>query len=531
MKTILLKWLPLILSLAICITTVAITVSVKSEPADNGKSAYEIAVMNGFEGTEEEWLASLKGEAGVQGEKGDKGDTGAQGEKGDKGDTGALGEKGDKGDAGAQGPKGDKGETGAQGPQGEKGDKGDPGDTNSTSGNNSTQPTPDEDVIEITLWVSTTTGVKEFTEDRIEAFKALHPEYNFNITIDSVGEGDAATEVLKDVATAPDMYCFAQDQITRLVQGGALTPLDTQTAQRVADENDVGSVNAATVDGNIYAYPMTNDNGIFLYYDSSKISDTEAQTLEGIIAACEREGVFFGYDLTNAWIAAGFFFAQPAGGGTPLCTSTWTYSEDAKNPIAVNDTFNSDNGLIAYKEMYDLAGSSAWYNYAYPFDDFGAVVSGIWDANTAEGAWGDDMRAVKLPTFTGSDGKSYQLGSYSGCKLVGCKPQTDATKAEICKELALFLTSEEEQLERYYEFMWGPSNLNAQNNVDVKSNHLLSALIDQNVYAQPQGVIPNDWWTEAAALGELCKTRDLTDDDLRAALATYEENINKLIVK
>jgi hypothetical protein len=26
-----------------------------------GKSAYEVAVMNGFEGTEEEWLASLKG--------------------------------------------------------------------------------------------------------------------------------------------------------------------------------------------------------------------------------------------------------------------------------------------------------------------------------------------------------------------------------------------------------------------------------------------------------------------------------------
>ena len=32
--------------------------------ASNGKSAYEIAVENGFRGTEEEWLASLKGEAG-----------------------------------------------------------------------------------------------------------------------------------------------------------------------------------------------------------------------------------------------------------------------------------------------------------------------------------------------------------------------------------------------------------------------------------------------------------------------------------
>ena len=35
-----------------------------------GYSAYEVAVLEGFIGTEEEWLASLKGE------KGDKGDTG-----------------------------------------------------------------------------------------------------------------------------------------------------------------------------------------------------------------------------------------------------------------------------------------------------------------------------------------------------------------------------------------------------------------------------------------------------------------------
>ena len=32
--------------------------------ARDGKSAYEIAVKNGFDGTEAEWVASLKGEKG-----------------------------------------------------------------------------------------------------------------------------------------------------------------------------------------------------------------------------------------------------------------------------------------------------------------------------------------------------------------------------------------------------------------------------------------------------------------------------------
>ena len=41
-----------------------------------GESAYEIALANGFEGTETEWLESLKGADGSNGGKGSKGDAG-----------------------------------------------------------------------------------------------------------------------------------------------------------------------------------------------------------------------------------------------------------------------------------------------------------------------------------------------------------------------------------------------------------------------------------------------------------------------
>lgn len=50
-----------------------------------GESAYEIAVRNGFEGTEQEWLESLKG---------DKGDVGEVGETGAAGLTPTIGENG-----------------------------------------------------------------------------------------------------------------------------------------------------------------------------------------------------------------------------------------------------------------------------------------------------------------------------------------------------------------------------------------------------------------------------------------------------
>ena len=50
-----------------------------------GKSAYEVAVKNGFEGTEEEWLASLQGPPGPPGPAGKDGKDGQDGERGESG--------------------------------------------------------------------------------------------------------------------------------------------------------------------------------------------------------------------------------------------------------------------------------------------------------------------------------------------------------------------------------------------------------------------------------------------------------------
>lgn len=66
----------------------------------NGKSAYDIAVDNGFEGTESEWLETLKGEPGADGADGLAGAPGADGA------DGAPGVKGDKGDPGNDGADG-----------------------------------------------------------------------------------------------------------------------------------------------------------------------------------------------------------------------------------------------------------------------------------------------------------------------------------------------------------------------------------------------------------------------------------------
>lgn len=94
------------------------------EPGADGKSAYEIAAENGFSGSETEWLESLRGEPGPQGETGATGPQGPKGEIGPAGPAGEQGPQGPKGDIGPAGQQGEKGDTGPQGPQGPKGDTG-----------------------------------------------------------------------------------------------------------------------------------------------------------------------------------------------------------------------------------------------------------------------------------------------------------------------------------------------------------------------------------------------------------------------
>lgn len=99
----------------------------------DGKSAYEIALGNGFEGSEEDWLASLKGEQGEAGKDGTDGTSvtisSITENTEDSGNNVITFSDGNSVTIknGSKGSKGDKGEQGIQGVQGEKGEQGNAG--------------------------------------------------------------------------------------------------------------------------------------------------------------------------------------------------------------------------------------------------------------------------------------------------------------------------------------------------------------------------------------------------------------------
>ncbi len=387
-----------------------------------------------------------------------------------------------------------------------------------------TDNTPDENTdlsgtYSITMWVSEKEGVDELFKSQIAAFMKANPGIIINAAIEGVTEADAGSKIVADVATAPDIYCFAQDQLARLVGASALATPGKKAQDAIRAANDSGAVASASVGNTVYAYPMTSDNGYFMYYDTSIISESDAESLEKIIEACEKNNVKIRFALENGWYTSSFFFATG-------CKSNWTMDKDGKF-TAVEDTFNSPEGLIAMRGMQKLARSRAYDNNSDIFTDAGAVITGIWNAEAAEKHFGKNLGATDLPSFT-VDGKSYHLGSYTGNKLMGVKPQSDAKRGAVLSLLAQYLTGEECQTQRYESFQWGPSNIKAQASGSVQSNTSLAALAKQNEHGQPQGQIHGSWWDIAKVLGAQAKAAS-NETELKRALEEYQKTVESLI--
>ena len=365
---------------------------------------------------------------------------------------------------------------------------------------------------EIKIWVAQ--EIKDFTDEQAAAFLEANPDMaGYTITTEAVGEGDAASNMITDVEGGADIYGFAQDQLARLVSSGALTPVMDDNLETIKADNDENSIAAATLSDYVYAYPVTSDNGYFLYYDSSVISDPS--TLDGILADCEAAGKSFYMEINSGWYQTAFFF----GTGCTLSYET----NDEGNFTTCNTDYASDNGVAALKAIVNLAGSPAFVNGSSVSNaaNAAAIVSGTWDAGAAQELFGDNYACAKLPTFN-VDGTDYQMSGFGGFKLMGVKPQTDAGKLQVCTALAMYLTSEEVQVARFEANGWGPSNKAAQQNEAVQEDAALTALAEQLQYAIPQGQYPNDYWTLATSLGDSVINGDYNDADDAALLAELQ---------
>ena len=353
----------------------------------------------------------------------------------------------------------------------------------------------------------------------VEGFKAQYADYaNFDIQIGTESESTAKDTVLTDIEAAADVFAFANDQLTDLVNAGALQPIDdlndalvAYTGKSVDDikaANGEGSVAASTANDKLYAFPMGGGNNFFLYYDSSVLTAEDVASWDSLLAAAEAAGKQVGMTFASGWYNASFFLG--AGFTTGL-------NEDGTTAIDWNGTSaDGYTGVDVVKGMISIASSPAFMPIAdgdisnqIASGKLCAAVSGTWDAEAAQTAFGDGYAATKLPTFTCA-GDQVQQGCFSGFKLIGVNAYSK--QAGWAALLAEYLTNEESQTARFEARQLAPTNINAAANEAVSANVAIAASAAQDVYGVVQAVGVK-YWDPTATFGAMIANGELANDD------------------
>lgn len=391
----------------------------------------------------------------------------------------------------------------------------------SSSGTASTTSSETKQDITLTLWGSE--DDQEMLKTMVENFKKEHTENNYTINLGVCGEDVAKDTVLKDLDAAADVFAFASDQTAALVSAGALMPVTIDT-DKITSENTEASVQAATIDGQLYAYPSSADT-YFLYYNKSMLSEDDVKSLESIMSKSLPDGVtHFAMNLSNGWYIASFFFAS----GCKL------FGDDGMDPTKCD--FNSANGVAAVNYMIDLVNQgSKFADYGTNFDSeiiehfkekkLASAVSGTWNASKIQEVLGDDYAATKLPTIK-INGNDTQMGSFANFKCYGVNSHTK--NAEAAMALAEYLTNKDNQKLRFEQRGFAPTNKElAADTETLSSNIAVAADANQTQYAtlQPSISQMSNFWTPAQNLGTSIENKKTTKDTAQSDLDKMVQSI------
>lgn len=377
--------------------------------------------------------------------------------------------------------------------------------------------------IELRVWSEESNF--DMLNQMIEGFKAEYAgQAEFEITLEAASDAETKNNVLADIHHAADVFPMADDQVTGLVAAGALYPVPN--AEEVKKANLEEAVNSAIINDVLYAYPMTADNGYFMYYNKEYFSDSDVETLDGMLAIAGENGKKITMDWSSGWYLYSFF------GNTGL--DFGVNDDGVTNHCNWNTSEGEITGVDIAQALLDISAQSGFKNggdadLLSGIKDGSVIagVSGVWNSVNIRNVWGDKMGAAKLPTYTVA-GKQLQMASFTGYKLMGVNAYSEHPK--WAAKLADWLTNEENQTTRFEQLGQGPSNINAAASDLVSADPAIQAVIEQSSYGRLQRV-GNSYWEACSAFGQTMAAGNPSHLKLQDIMDTLVAGITKSVAE
>lgn len=376
---------------------------------------------------------------------------------------------------------------------------------------------PENQTVSLTVW-----GAEEdeaLLQDIFASFRSHYAgEASFNITFQPQSESHCKDALLGDLEHGADVFAFADDQVAALAAAGGLDPIENPDEIRAA--NLSAAVDAASVEGVLYAYPLTADNGYFLYYNKAYFSQEDVQSLDRMLEIASQAERLVTMDWSSAWYIYSFF------GNTGL--EVGINDDGLTNYCTWNSTDNPVTGADVARSMLSIAASPGFASrtdteFMEGVKDGTVIagISGVWNAVAIQEVWGDNAGAARLPAYT-CKGRPMQMASFSGCKLIGVNAYSQ--HPDWAARLAQWITNEENQRLRFRMRGQGPSNIRAASSPEVQASPAIAALLAQSEFSQLQRIGGN-FWDPVAEFAANCLNGTLSGASLQDQLDRMVEGV------
>lgn len=347
-------------------------------------------------------------------------------------------------------------------------------------------------------------------------------EADITIEWEPMVEGECRSNLLGDVLNAPDVYTTTDGDIRAIAAGGAAS--EVLNPDEIRANNLDSSVEAMTIGDRIYGYPLTADNGYFLYYNKAYFSEEDIQDLDTILNIAAENDKLFVMDWSSGWYLYSFF------GQTGL--SVGLNDDGVTNFCDWNNTKREIKGTDVAEALLKIAASPGFQSTpdwleGIKSGDVIACVSGVWDESAIKEAWGNNYGASKLPSYTVA-GQKVQMACYFGYKMIGVNPYSE--HVEWAHKFADYIANQENQELRFAMRGQGPSNLKAAEAPEIQQAAAIQAVLAQSEYSELQRLGAN-FWDAATALGNTLAAGNPDHLDLQELMDTTVESITSLIVQ
>ena len=123
----------------------------------------------------------------------------------------------------------------------------------------------------------------QFTEDYQE-------QIDLEITVQLEDVTGIKAMVIDKLDSAADVYSFPDDQFRDLYENQALATVseDKEKIMESCGGRESGIVEKVLKEDELYAYPCTNSNGYFMYYNSKYFTEDDVKDLDTMLSIAEK---------------------------------------------------------------------------------------------------------------------------------------------------------------------------------------------------------------------------------------------------